>query len=78
MQTPFEGTVLDFRCSLTGQTVQIRTEHRLNVSRAGKRMGRQLTHVDCSHKDRCPIASREGPSTAYDWERCVYVHPPKA
>lgn len=78
MQTSSEGTALDFHCSLTGKTVQIRLEHKLNVSRAGKRMGRQLSKIDCSNKDACPIASRQDGSTTYDWEQCVYAHPPQS
>ena len=78
MASSSEGTLLDFRCSLTGVTVQIRLEHQLNVSRAGKRMGRQLAKIDCSNKARCPIASSHEGSTTYDWARCVYVHPPQS
>jgi hypothetical protein len=78
MQTPSEGTVLDFHCSLTGKSVKIRLEHQLNVSRAGKRMGRQLSKIDCSNKDLCPIASSHEGSTTYDWAQCVYAHPPQS
>ena len=78
MQTSSEGTALDFHCSLTGQTVKILLEHTLNVSRAGKRMGRQLSKIDCSNKDSCPIASSHEGSTTYDWAQCVYAHPPRS
>lgn len=77
MPSSSEGTSLDFHCALTGKSVQIRLEHQLNVSRAGKRMGRQLAKIDCSNKASCPIASSHEGSTTYDWAQCVYVHPPQ-
>jgi hypothetical protein len=77
MQAPSESTTVDFSCSLTAKTVHVTLDYTLNVSRAGKRMGRRLSHVDCSNKDNCPIATRDGTGTTYDWSSCVYVHAPK-
>jgi hypothetical protein len=70
-----ETSTVDFACPLAGQRVQIRRDYRQNVSRTGKRMGRELAGTDCSNKDHCGIASGDAAAPVYDWLACVYLHP---
>lgn len=70
-----EQTRLDFHCPVVDQDVKIEQTHAIRVSRAGKRLGRTIAETDCSHKDRCGIASQEPTGTVYDWSRCAFVQP---
>ncbi len=70
-----EHTRLDFHCPTVDQDVQIDRIYAIQVSRAGKRMGRTAAETDCSHKDRCGIATQGEAGTVYDWNRCAWVRP---
>ncbi|HRD98881.1 MAG: hypothetical protein JNK55_00300 [Rubrivivax sp.] len=70
-----EHTRVDFHCPKVDQDVQIDRIYAIQVSRAGKRMGRTAAETDCSHKDRCGIATQGEAGTVYDWNRCAWVRP---
>ena len=73
-----ESVSVDFSCVLAGKTVLIDRTYTLRVSRAGKRLGRELSSTDCSNKDDCVIATHTAAGTVYDWAKCIFLHPPAA
>jgi hypothetical protein len=70
-----EHTRLDFHCPVVAQDVKIDRIYAIQVSRAGKRLGRTPSETDCSHKDQCGIAGQGETGTVYDWGRCAWVNP---
>lgn len=75
-QATHESISLDFTCAVVGKTVLIDRIYTVRVSRAGKRLGRELSSIDCSHKDSCAVASHSASGIVYDWSRCIFLHPP--
>ena len=76
MNTPnHEYTTVDFTCPAVGRAVQISREYEVQVTRSGKFLGRVVASTDCTDKAHCPVACNDGPGVAFDWTRCVYLHP---
>lgn len=74
-QAASESSRVDFSCSAAGATVTVEREYRVSMTRTGKRLGREVSKTDCSNKDACFIASRDGDVTHYDWSRCLFLNP---
>ncbi len=77
IQPTHEYTTLDFSCPVVGRSVKVDRTDVVRVSRSGKHMGRAAVSTDCSDKDHCLVATRQGDGgVAYDWSKCAFLHPP--
>lgn len=71
--TKREYEVHQFDCSLVGRRVRIDRDYLVHVSRDDEERTRVLVGTDCSDKNDCPVAKKNGMSTSYDWDKCVYM-----
>lgn len=62
-----------FNCTKMGAEVTITREILLHRSSAtGEVDARVTTRIDCDHKSECGVGKSSGPSTSYDWAKCVH------
>jgi hypothetical protein len=73
--TTQEIAKMDFNCPAAGKLVVVHSTYAIQVSRAGKRLGRRATETDCSNKDHCLIATHTAQGVVHDWARCLYLNP---
>lgn len=62
----------DFNCSKMGSKVTITREILIHRSSTGEIDDRVTTSIDCDHKSDCGVGESSGPSTSYDWTKCVH------
>jgi len=60
-----------FNCTKMGSKVTITREILIHRRSTGEIDDRVTTSIDCDHKSDCGIGTSSGPSTSYDWTKCV-------